>query len=57
MSAAAAFNVLYALLIEWVTTSGEVDVARLDSWLDGWDPEAEKRALATVERRLRGAVG
>jgi hypothetical protein len=53
LSAAAAFDVLYVLLGEWIALSGDVDLDRVDAVLDGWDPEAEERVARAVQRRLR----
>jgi|1185.fasta_scaffold30992_3 hypothetical protein len=54
MTAAAGFNILYALYLEWVAIP--VDVEKVDDLLDGWDPDAEDEFLRTVEGKLRAVV-
>lgn len=34
-----------------------MDLDRVDAVLDGWDPEAEARAVRIVERKVRGVIG
>lgn len=57
MSVAEAFNVLHTLLIDWLRVGAEIDLERVDALLDGWDPEAEARAVRAVEGRLRAVIG
>jgi hypothetical protein len=52
LSARDGFHVLYVLLMEWITLTATVDVAKVDAALDGWDPEAEERVARALQRRL-----
>lgn len=57
MSCAEGLNVLYVLLIDWLRLGAQVDVERVGAFLDGWDEEAEERAVRAVQGRLRGLIG